>query len=116
MELLHRVVMRRVEEALADSPVILLHGPRQCGKTTLAGMIASEKGYTYITFDDEVQREAAQNDPTGFVLNLPERVIIDEVQRVPEIFFPLTSEIDRERVPGRFVLTGSTDIMLLPDL
>ncbi|MDT8323631.1 MAG: ATP-binding protein [Bacteroidota bacterium] len=116
MELLRRFSMRRVEEALVDSPVILLHGPRQCGKTTLARMIASEKNYTYITFDDEVQREAAQNDATGFVLNLPERVIIDEVQRVPEIFFPLKSEIDRERVPGRFILTGSTNILLLPDL
>ena len=108
--------MRRVHEALFDTPVLLLHGPRQCGKTTLAKMIASEHGYAYITFDDEVQREAAGSDPTGFVLSLPDRVIIDEVQRVPGIFFPLKSEVDRHRVPGRFILTGSTNILLLPNL
>ncbi|MBN1449197.1 MAG: ATP-binding protein [Bacteroidetes bacterium] len=108
--------MKRVEEALEDTPVVLLHGPRQCGKTTLARMIASRTGHAYITFDDEVQREAAKQDPTGFAVNLSERVIIDEVQRVPEIFLPLKTEIDRNRVPGRFVLTGSTNILLLPQL
>ncbi|MBE0645628.1 MAG: ATP-binding protein [Bacteroidetes bacterium] len=116
MKLLDRFATTKVHEALLDTPVVLLHGPRQCGKSTLARMIVSEKNYSYFTFDDEVQREAAQNDPTGFILNLPEYVIIDEVQRVPEIFFPLKSEIDRNRVPGRFVLTGSTNILLLPTL
>ena len=76
-------------EALADSPVVLIHGPRQCGKSTLAGMLADKQGYAYISFDDDVMREAADTDPIGFVDGLPERAILDEVQRVPGLFTSL---------------------------
>lgn len=76
----------RLEEALLDTPVVLVHGPRQCGKTTLTQMVGAASGYTYITFDDDVQLAAAQFDPVGFVADLPERVILDEVQRAPDLF------------------------------
>ncbi len=103
-------------EALADSPAVLIHGPRQCGKTTLARWIGSSLGYDYISFDDDVARVAAEADPAGFTLGLPERVILDEVQRVPLIFNSLKQVIDDRRIPGRFLLTGSSQVLLVPAL
>ncbi len=103
-------------EALADSPVVLIHGPRQCGKTTLARQVGDLKGFTYLSFDDDVQRAAAKSDPVGYVADLPERVILDEVQRMPELFTSLKAEIDARRKPGRFILTGSANVLLVPKL
>ena len=103
-------------EALEDSPVVLIHGPRQCGKTTLAQVVGERLGYTYFSFDDEVVLGAAEADPAGFVADLPDRTILDEVQRVPELFLSIKSVVDRDRVPGRFLLTGSTNLFLIPQL
>lgn len=103
-------------EALSDSPVVLIHGPRQCGKSTLATMLGDRQGYAYNSFDDEVMREAAESDPIGFVEALPERAILDEVQRVPGLFTSLKAAVDRNRQPGRFLLTGSSNVLLLPNL
>ena len=103
-------------EALADSPAVLIHGPRQCGKTTLARLVGDARGYDYISFDDDVARSAADADPAGFVAGLPERVILDEVQRVPALFTSLKQTIDRRRTPGRFLLTGSSQVLLMPAL
>ncbi len=103
-------------EALEDSPVVLIHGPRQCGKTTLAQVVGERLGYTYFSFDDEVVRGAAEADPAGFVDDLPDRIILDEVQRVPELFLSIKSAVDRDRVPGKFLLTGSTNLFLIPQL
>ena len=134
-----RYIEPRLAEALEDSPVVLIHGPRQCGKTTLAQTVCAPsqlkwggprlnmarvtplsvtfnqtRDYEYISFDDDNLRAGAQTDPMGFVYDLPERVILDEVQRVPELFTALKLEVDRRRVPGRFVLTGSSNILLIP--
>jgi len=103
-------------EMLADTPVVLIHGPRQCGKTTLARAVGEDRGYSYFSFDDNVTLAAATADPVGFVGDLPERVILDEVQRVPEIFAAVKSAVDRRRVPGRFLLTGSANVLLVPKL
>jgi len=111
--LIARLLRPRLLEALADTPVVLVHGPRQCGKTTLAKTL---KGYAYITFDDAVQFAAAKADPVGFVADLPNRVVLDEVQRVPELFASLKVAVDRDRRPGRFVLTGSANVLLAPKL
>ena len=111
-----RYMERPLLEALADSPSVLIHGPRQCGKTTLARMVGEPRGYRYVTFDDEVARAAAASDPAGFVSRLPERVILDEVQKSPALFSVLKMEIDRNRLPGRFLLTGSTQVLLTPAL
>ncbi|MFH1810614.1 MAG: ATP-binding protein [Pseudomonadota bacterium] len=111
-----RHAAKLLTESLVDSPVVLIHGPRQCGKTTLAQMVCGPMGYAYSSFDDEVTRAAAEADPVGFVLDLPERVILDEVQRVPGIFSTLKLAVDRRRTPGRFVLTGSTSVLLVPGL
>lgn len=105
-----------LRESLADSPVVLVHGPRQCGKSTLARLIGEPLGYTYISFDDEVIRAAVDADPVGFVDGLPQRVILDEVQRVPALFTTLKHAVDTDRTPGRFLLTGSANVLLLPKL
>lgn len=106
----------RLIEALADSPVVLIHGPRQSGKTTLARVVGSRLGYAYVNLDDEVARGGAEADPAGFVADLPERVILDEVQRVPSLFAALKTTVDRRRVSGRFILTGSANVLLVPKI
>jgi predicted AAA+ superfamily ATPase len=105
-----------LEQALAESPVVLIHGPRQCGKTTLAQAVGDAHGYGYFSFDDAVTLAAATSDPVGFVGDLPERAILDEVQRVPSLFTTLKRAVDRDRRPGRFLLTGSANVLLLPTL
>ena len=127
-----RFIAYRITEALEDTPVLLIQGPRQCGKTTLAQLYTSGRAanagrpailppdspgdYTYFTFDDAVVRAGAQTDPMGFVADLPERVILDEVQRVPALFASLKMEVDRRRQPGRFLLTGSSNVLHTPAL
>jgi len=115
-KLLPRLVEGRVVEALGDSPVVLIHGPRQCGKTSLAQQVAEKKGYAYFNLDDDVARAAAQADPVGFVADLPRHAVLDEVQRVPSLFAALKLAVDRDRAPGRFLLTGSANVLLVPKL
>jgi uncharacterized protein len=115
-QLFPRFVEDRLLESLSDSPAVLIHGPRQCGKTTLARTVGEPRGYVYFTFDDETVRSAAEQDPQGFVADLPERAVLDEVQHVPAVFSALKLTIDRERTAGRFILTGSTNVLLLPQL
>lgn len=105
-----------LREALADTPAVLIHGPRQSGKTTLARAVGERRGYRYFSFDVDGLRQSALQDPAGFVAGLPERVILDEVQRVPELFTTLKDVIDRRRKPGRFILTGSANVLLVPTL
>ncbi|MEY4103289.1 MAG: hypothetical protein RLZZ116_335 [Planctomycetota bacterium] len=109
-----RLAEKSLADALADTPVVVVQGPRQCGKTTLALRVGGRLGFEYVNLDDDAARRAARDDPAGFVARLPQRVIIDEVQRSPELFLPLKVEVDRRRVPGRFLLTGSTDVLLVP--
>ena len=105
-----RYLVPRLREALADSPAVLIHGPRQSGKTTLARLVGEPRGYRYVSFDDEAVAIAAKSDPVGFVSGLPARTILDEVQRVPAIFTSLKAAIDRRRTAGRFILTGSANV------
>ena len=101
--------------------MVLLHGPRQCGKTTLVQEIGDSRGYEYFTLDDAEVRRQAQEDPTGFANSCPERTILDEVQKAPELFSAIKIAVDRDRragkrAGGRFLLTGSTQVLLLPQL
>jgi len=109
-----RFAEARLLEALADTPVVLIHGPRQSGKTTLAQKLGKKRGYAYFSFDDDVTLSAARADPVGFVADLPERAVLDEVQRAPELFTALKTAVDRRRSPGRFLLTGSANVLLVP--
>lgn len=109
-----RLLAASLKTALKDTPVVCLLGPRQSGKTTLARTL--EPKYAYVSFDDPATLGFAQEDPGGFVAALPERTILDEVQRVPELLRPLKLAVDKDRRPGRFVLTGSANLLLLPKL
>jgi predicted AAA+ superfamily ATPase len=79
-------------------------------------MVAEPLGYSYLTFDDDVLRASAEADPAGFVAELPPRAILDEVQRVPALFTAIKSSVDRTRTAGRFILTGSANVLLVPKL
>ncbi|MBD3222020.1 DUF4143 domain-containing protein [bacterium] len=113
-DLYPRLVLARLAEALADSPVVLLHGPRQCGKTTLARGLGDDGGRRYVTLDDAATLDAVRADPGGFVLDIEGPVTIDEVQRVPELFLAIKQSVDRDRRPGRFLLTGSANALFVP--
>lgn len=109
-----RLVGPRLSEALADSPVVLLHGPRQCGKTTLVQAVGSDAGRRYLTLDDPATFLAVQADPAGFVLDLEGPVTIDEAQRAPELFLAIKQSVDHDRRAGRFLLTGSANVLFVP--
>lgn len=98
--------------ALKDTPAVIVIGPRQCGKTTLVReLIAGER--PYLTLDNKTTRLAAQSDPAGLVRDL-DRAIIDEAQLAPELLRAIKESIDSDRRPGRFLLTGSANILTLP--
>ncbi len=111
-----RLLQARLLESIADTPVTLVHGPRQSGKTTFVKAVGQSLGYQYITFDDDVQVEATVDDPIGFVERLGPRAILDEVQRVPHLFTSIKAAIDRNRAPGRFIMTGSANVLMVPAL
>ncbi len=112
-----RNITSRLLAALRDSPVVLLHGARQTGKSTLAKWIASEAHPArYLTLDTAAVLRAAVRDPEGFVTGLQDPVVIDEIQRVPELAVAIKGEVDRHRRPGRFLLTGSANVLQLPRL
>lgn len=107
-----RLVEARVREALGDTRVVLLAGPRQAGKTTLARGVAA-RGMVFLTLDDATTLAAARADPVGFIRGL-DRAVVDEVQRAPEVLLAIKESVDSDPRPGRFLLTGSADLMTLP--
>jgi predicted AAA+ superfamily ATPase len=114
--MIRRNINESVLNALADTPVVLLNGARQTGKTTLAQAIASQTGAGYFTLDDAATLSLAGSDPSGFVRNLTGPVVIDEVQKAPDLFPAIKLAVDKDRRPGRFLLTGSANVMTLPRL
>lgn len=103
-----------LKAALADTPVVCLLGPRQCGKSTLARHCEPDRHY--VSLDDSAYLDLALTDPQGFVDDLPEQVAIDEVQRAPELTLAIKRSVDANRKPGRFLLTGSANLLQLPRL
>jgi predicted AAA+ superfamily ATPase len=112
----NRYCKERVIEALSDTPVVIILGPRQAGKTTLAKQLQIEDA-VYITLDDATICGAAKLDPVGFIRNLKAKcTVIDEVQRAPELLLAIKQQVDEDRTPGRYLLTGSSNALMLPQL
>jgi len=109
-----RRIQPRVLDALADTPVVMLSGPRQAGKTTLVRQLAGT-AIRYLTMDDEITRLAAREDPVGFIRSL-DCAVIDEIQRAPDLLLAIKKTVDEDRRPGRFLLTGSANLMALPSV
>jgi uncharacterized protein len=107
-----RWIEERVRNEMSDTRVVLLSGPRQAGKTTLAKKVA-EKGATFLTLDDPTTLSAARNDPVAFVRGL-DRATIDEIQRAPELILAIKRSVDEDTRPGRFLLTGSANLLTIP--
>lgn len=108
-----RWIDSRIAEALHDTPVVLLVGPRQAGKTTLVRQVAQQHQLHYLTLDDELTLLSAREDPVGLIRSL-DRAVIDEIQRAPQLLLAIKKSVDENRRPGRFLLTGSSNLMSLP--
>lgn len=100
--------------ALTDTSVVMLIGPRQSGKTTLVRQFVT-KDRDYVTLDEDTVLEAARSDPAGFARGF-DRVAIDEVQRAPELLRAIKQTVGIDRRSGRFLLTGSANILTLPQV
>jgi len=113
--MIKRHITRVLVEALSDTPVVFLRGARQSGKSTLALELArSSFNAGYFTLDSAATLSAAGSDPVGFIAGLPKPVILDEVQRVPGLFLAIKEDVDAHRSPGRYLLTGSANAMVMP--
>ena len=111
-----RNIELELHAAIADTPVVLLNGARQTGKSTLARGFAQARSIPYITLDDATQLAAASSDAQGFLAGLGDRAVIDEVQKAPGLFPAIKMSVDRNRRPGRYLLTGSANVLLLPQI
>jgi predicted AAA+ superfamily ATPase len=113
-EIFPRLIAPHILEAMSDTTVVLLVGPRQAGKTTLVKQIAANSGeFRYLTLDDALTLLSAQEDPVGMIRSL-DRAVIDEIQRAPGLLLAIKKSVDEDRRPGRFLLTGSANLMALP--
>ncbi len=120
MPYITRAIERYLQECLADTPVVVITGPRQSGKTTITRHLLELPGLketgSYLTLDDENILSIARNDPIGLLRQQSRPIIIDEVQRAPELIRTIKLLVDEDRQPGSFILTGSADLMTLPTL
>lgn len=116
----NRHLVNAITESQADTPVLLLHGARQTGKSTLMRSLAGGDA-RYLSLDDASLLSALRADPAGYLAANPGRLLIDEVQRAPDVFLAIKHEVDlarmaRKPVNGRFLLSGSANVLLLPRL
>ncbi|WP_295698904.1 ATP-binding protein [Lapillicoccus sp.] len=110
-----RSVRPRLLDALGDTRIVVVQGARQVGKTTLVRSVLADRAGRFVTLDDDLTRGAAQADPPGFLRQMPDGLLaIDEVQRAPELVLALKMAVDDDSRPGRFLLTGSANLLRLP--
>ncbi len=117
MRHVERHLGHRLREALDTFRVLVLHGARQSGKTTLAKQVAAERGGTYTTLDDEQTRLAALEDPVTFLSEQRYPMVIDEIQIGGDrLVRAVKMAVDDDRATGRFLLTGSADFLSVPTI
>ena len=109
--MIHRFLSKYAQKDAEYYPVITITGPRQSGKTTLAR--ATFPGYSYVSLEETDTRSFVRDDPRGFLARFRGPIIIDEVQRVPDLLPYIQTEVDKNPSAGRFVLTGSQNLMLM---
>ncbi|MFM9872187.1 MAG: ATP-binding protein [Fimbriimonadaceae bacterium] len=110
---IQRGITSRFSEALKDTPVLVIQGPRQSGKSTL---VQKTCNLPYVTLDDSLALSSALKSPEGWLNSFKEGAIIDEIQRAPQLMRSIKAVVDTDRRPGRFVLTGSANVLLIPKL
>jgi predicted AAA+ superfamily ATPase len=116
MDLIERHIRPSLVTALAEARVVCLLGARQAGKTTLVRSVADqEHPARYVSLDDPAALEVARTDPAGFVAG-GERLVIDEVQRAPDLLLAIKRVVDTDSARGQFLLTGSANILTLPQI
>lgn len=104
-----------IKERLKTRRVVVIAGPRQCGKTTLAKQIMSKKD-TFRTLDDENVLQVAISAPLDFSKHTQGTLVIDEVQKAPQLIPAIKMIVDNSNAPGQFLLTGSADLQTLPSV
>jgi hypothetical protein len=112
MTYIEREIADLILKASADTPVVVLTGMRQTGKSTFLQSQKELQDWRYISLDDFNQLEAAKENPDGFIAS-EEPLIIDEAQRCPELFIAIKRAVDCKRTPGRFILSGSANFLLM---
>ncbi len=113
MNYINRSIIKDLVDYKKYFPVLLISGARQVGKSTLALHLNIEN---YITLDDINIYEMAKNDPKGFIENMEKPVIIDEAQRLPQLMITIKEYIDKDRINGQFILTGSASLQGFKDI
>ena len=113
----NRHIKSTIENSLKLFPAVLLNGARQVGKSTLAKQLVKEKKIEqYISLDDITVLEAATKDPQGFIDQFNSSIVIDEIQRVPNLILAIKKNIDTKKQTGKFLLTGSANVLSYPDV
>jgi uncharacterized protein len=108
-----RFTLEQLTQSLATMRVVALVGPRQAGKSTLAMSLTPNEAFGYRTLDNPSTLELARQDPTTFLAHNHQTLIIDEIQRAPELILPIKMIVDQDMRPGRFLLTGSADVFAM---
>jgi predicted AAA+ superfamily ATPase len=116
MAVVERAIVPFVLAALADTPVVVVNGARQVGKTTLVARLEYPGSSEIVSLDDTANRDAAREDPRAFVARPVDTLVVDEAQLEPGLFRAIKAEVDRDRRPGRFLLTGSARLLSAPDM
>ncbi len=112
--MIQREISKKAIELFKLFPILAITGPRQSGKTTLVKNIF--QNMDYVSLEDIDQRSIAVEDPRGFLSNYPNGAIIDEIQRVPDLFSYLQTIVDQTNLPGQFVISGSQNFLLMESI
>lgn len=114
MQTIKRTILSSIQEGLNQYPIIAITGPRQSGKTTLLREYFSD--YTYVSLENPDIRKFALKDPNSFLKQYDTKVILDEVQQVPQLFSYLQTKVDDDRIMGQYILSGSHNFQLMESI